>query len=164
MSARRWPRCASAALRAGRQLALHRFEQRRHRRFGIARQRNVGCGVALHFTVVRAHHQILGADVQDLQLGLTVQPHIRPSDQIAHFAREAPQIMRLKREYHIRLRERLLAAARVIELVAAREIHPEAAVDDRRVQQFRQLHEQRGRLVGAAVAVGVDHRILGGDQ
>ena len=126
-----------------RQLALQRFEQRGHRGFGIARQRDVRRRVTLQLGVVRSHHQAFGADMDDLQIGLAVELRIRPADQIAHLVGQAPQIVRLERQDHIGLRQHLFAAAGVIELVAAREVHAEAAVDDGRVQKLGELDEQR---------------------
>ena len=136
-----------------RQLALQRFEQRGHRGFGIARQRDVGRRITLQLGVVRSHHQAFGADMDDLQIGLTVELRIRPADQIAHLVGQTPQIVRLERQDHIGLRQHLFAAAGVIEFVAAREVHAEAAVDDGRIQKLRELDEQRRPLLRAAVAV-----------
>ena len=102
--------------------------------------------------------------MDDLQIGLAVQPPVGPPDQILHIVGEAPELHRFEREQTIGLGQRLFSAAVVIVFVPAGEIHPRAAVDDGCVQKFRKLNQQRRPFFRAPVSVRVDDGVFRGHQ
>ena len=71
--------------------SLDRLDQRRQRRFGIRRDRDVDFGVALEVLVVGLQIQIAGGDADDLRAGLRQRPR-RAVQLIAERVDDAPKM------------------------------------------------------------------------
>ena len=62
--------CLERALAIGGDQALHGFDQRRQRRFGVGGDRQVDFGIALEVLIVAAQEQIARGDADQLRSGL----------------------------------------------------------------------------------------------
>ena len=149
----------------GRHEFTARVDERRQRGLRVGGNRQVGFDVAARVLVVALRQQIARRDRGDLRAGLVARRRLH-----AHPVRGRERV-----QVHEELG--MLDAQNHVgighghggihpERVAAREVHAqrEAHVLHGRLQQLRQLHEQRQALRRARHATGDDSRILCGHQ
>ena len=76
----------------------------------------------------------------------------------------APRIGDLEKEHDVRIAHDLAPPVVVAEVMVGREVHAAAEAHYRRLQAFRELHEELHAFLVARHAIGDDHRALGTDQ
>ncbi len=147
-----------AAPIVGRQ-PLDRLGQRRERRLGVGRHRDVHFRIALEVLEVALGEQIDRIDADEPR----ARPDARPRaavQRVAEGVDRAPEVGQLEAEDDVGVGDELPGALALIERMPRRNVHAPALIDDRRLKRLGQLHEPLDPGGRAREPVGDDHRVL----
>ena len=146
----------------GRQ-ALHRFDERGQRGFGVRGNREVNLGVPLEILVVALDAQVARRDADRLRAGFRDRFR-RALQLVAERVEDAEEVRDFETHHDVGVSDHGGAAKRLVERVARGEIHAAVQAHDRGLQQLGQLDQECHAGGRACQAVGHQHGTRGIDE